>query len=88
MAEDILQKGRILKCVIFCMSLYILVWYNGSLQLFLQFLVPIHVMPNANEVIHYLENFLMSNGTWLRPFHNDVRIFLIFLSGSLIMVSS
>ena len=57
--------------------IYILVWYNGNLQLILQFLVPIHVMPNANEVIHCLENFLTSTGTWLRPFHNDVKIFLI-----------
>ena len=45
--------------------IYILVWYNGSLQLSLQFLVPIHVMPNANEVIHYLVNFLTSTGTYV-----------------------
>ena len=34
-------------------------------------------MPNANEVIHYLVKFLSSTGMWLRPFHIDVRIFLI-----------
>jgi hypothetical protein len=33
------------------------VWYNCSLHLFLQFLVPIH------EVIHYLVKFLTSTGS-------------------------
>jgi len=69
-----LQMCYILHVLI---HIYIFVWYNGSLQLFLLFLVPTHVMPNANEITHYLENFLTSTGTWLRPFHNDVRIFLI-----------
>lgn len=54
-----------------------LLWYNGRLQISFQFLIPIHVMPNANEVIRYMENFLMSTGTWLRPFHDDVRILII-----------
>ena len=52
--------------------------------------VPTHIMSNANEVIHCLENFLMSTNTWLRPFHNDGGIFLIlwFTEHGQILLSS
>jgi hypothetical protein len=73
-SDDQLRNEMFLeRFTFFSMTLYIFVWYNGSIHLILQFMAPIHEMPNPNEVSHYLEYFPTRTGSQLRPFHYSVR---------------
>lgn len=74
------QQKETFKCFTFFPTYfykYILVWYHCTHHLVLKFLAPIYEVANPSEVILYLEGFLASTGSQLRPFHNDVSILFI-----------
>ena len=69
-------------CLILHACIHLSVWCHDSLQVMLKFQVHILETVNLKEIMDssqpYLEAFLQSNGSLLKPLHNNDRIIFLF----------